>query len=218
MPSRESRLVLALLALAVAGHGVRLACGHGGPPGEMALDVQWRDTAALARQRARSLAAGRPLGPGETVDLNTATPEEIARLPRIGMSLAKRIREDRQKRGPFRDLHDLDRVPGIGPALLATIKDLIRFSGVAPSGSDASFRTFGGYGTPEGSAPRPPVDLNSATERDLQGLPGVGRTRARAILAYRREAGSFAAVSELARVPGISPSLAARLAPLVTVR
>jgi competence protein ComEA len=62
------------------------------------------------------------------------------------------------------------------------------------------------------------VDLNSATEKDLLALPGVGPARARAILAYRREAGSFAAVSELERVPGISRSLRARLEPLVTVR
>jgi competence ComEA-like helix-hairpin-helix protein len=136
------------------------------------------------------------------------------------MSLAKRIRDDRQERGPFKDLRDLDRVPGVGPGLLALIKDLTRFDGAGLPGNAASFRTFGGY-TAEGGvggAEVPLVDLNSATEKDLVALPGVGPARARAILAYRREAGSFAAVSELERVPGISRSLRARLEPLVTVR
>jgi competence protein ComEA len=219
MANRESRTILTLLALAVAGHGVRLACGRSDtPPGELGLDVRWQDTAALARHRDRAEKAGRPLAPGETIDLNSATAEEIARLPRIGMSLAKRIRDDRQERGPFKDLRDLDRVPGVGPGLLAVIKDLTRFDGAGFPGNAASFRTFGGYTVEGRGAEVPPVDLNSATEKDLLALPGVGPARARAILAYRREAGSFAAVSELERVPGISRSLRARLEPLVTVR
>jgi competence ComEA-like helix-hairpin-helix protein len=219
MAGRESRTILVLLALAVAGHGVRLACSRSDtPPGELGLDIRWQDTAAISRQRERAEKAGRSLASGETVDLNTASAEEIARLPRIGMSLAKRIRDDRQQRGPFKDLRDLDRVPGVGPGLLAVIKDLTRFDGAVTPGNAASFRTFGAYTTGESGPAAPLVDLNSATEKDLLGLPGVGPARARAILAYRREAGSFAAVSELERVPGISRSLRARLEPLVTVR
>jgi competence ComEA-like helix-hairpin-helix protein len=219
MPSRESRTILVLLALAVAGHGVRLACSRSDtPPGELALEVRWRDTAALARQRERSEKAGRPLAPGENVDHNNPTAQQIDQLPRIVMSLAKRISDERQERGPFKDLRDLDRVPGVGPGLLAVIKDLTRFDGATSPGNAASFRTFGGYTAPRGGEEAPPVDLNSATEKDLLALPGVGPARARAILAYRREAGSFAAVSELERVPGISRSLRARLEPLVTVR
>jgi competence ComEA-like helix-hairpin-helix protein len=219
MASRESKTILTLLALAVAGHGVRLACSRSDtPPGELGLDVRWRDTAALSRQRERAEKAGRPLSAGETLDMNSASAEEIARLPRIGMSLAKRIRDDRQQRGPFKDLGDLDRVPGVGPGLLAVIKDLTRFDGAGSPGNAASFRTFGAYTAAGSSAAVSPVDLNSATEKDLLELPGVGPARARAILAYRREAGAFAAVSELERVPGISRSLRARLEPLVTVR
>ncbi len=219
MPSREARTILALLALAVAGHGIRMACsGALDPPGELGLDVRWKDTTALVRQRERAEKAGRPLAPGETIDLNSAPAEEIARLPRVGMSLAKRILDDRQQRGPFKDLRDLDRVPGIGPALLAVLKDVTRFEGQVSPGSDASFRIFGGYTAGEGSLAAPPLDLNSATENDLLALPGVGPARAKAILAYRREQGSFAEVSDLERVPGISRALAARLAPLLTVR
>lgn len=219
MPSREARTILALLALAVAGHGLRLWCaGTVEAPGELGLDVRWKDTAALARQRDRAEKAGRPLAPGETIDLNSAPAEEIARLPRVGMSLAKRIQDDRQQRGPFKDLRDLDRVPGVGPGLLAVLKDLTRFEGPGSPGSDASFRIFGGYTAGDEGTAAPLLDLNSATEKDLLALPGVGSSRAQAILAYRREKGSFAEVSDLERVPGISRALAARLAPRVTVR
>ena len=63
-----------------------------------------------------------------------------------------------------------------------------------------------------------PLDLNSASEADLTALPGIGRVRALAILAYRRENGPFALVSDLERVPGFRRSLVARLSPLLQVR
>ncbi len=65
--------------------------------------------------------AGAPtlVGP---VDVNAATAEELASLPRIGPTLAARIVEDRRARGPFRTVDDLDRVPGLGPATIALIR------------------------------------------------------------------------------------------------
>ncbi len=223
--SREHRAVLFLLGLAVLAHVVGLVFGRpGAAPGALLAPASAgsRGEPDPAGHRDRSARAGRPLAPGEVVDLNSAPAEEIDRLPRIGMSLAKRIVEDRAARGPFRGLDDLDRVPGIGPALRRTLAGRVRFgevmrAGVVPEGG-ASRRISGAYS----SAPAPPrgvpVDLNSASEADLVALPGIGPVRARAILAYRREAGPFAAVSDLERVPGFSHNLAARLAPLLAVR
>jgi len=138
------------------------------------------------------------------------------------MSLAKRIVGDRIARGPFRGLADLDRVSGVGPALLGLLKDRVRFGAVGaepPPGTDAAnLRTPGAYAAGREQSADALVDLNFASEADLRALPGIGLARARAILAYRREAGPFAAVSELSRVPGFSRSLVARLAPYLTVR
>ncbi len=221
MSAREPRTVILLLTLAVLGHGARLLLGRSStPPGEVLATVSAEPDPAL--QRARAARAGRPLAQGEVVDLNSAPAEEIARLPRIGMSLAKRIVNDRIARGPFRGLADLDRVPGVGPSLLGLLKDRVQFGSVragTPPGTDAvNLRTSGAYAAgPE----RPGValaDLNLASEADLLALPGIGPARARAILAYRREAGPFAAVSDLSRVPGFSRSLVARLTPYLTVR
>jgi competence protein ComEA len=52
------------------------------------------------------------------VDINTATWPELAQLPDIGETLAKRIVESRDAQGPFRDHDDLRRVRGIGPKTL----------------------------------------------------------------------------------------------------
>jgi competence protein ComEA len=218
--SREPRAVLLLLALAVAGQAGRLVLGRRGePPGAILTSPPAGDP---ARHAARSRYLARPLRPGETIDLNTAPAEEIARLPRIGMSLAKRIVQDRTTRGAFRGLQELDRVPGVGPALLNRLSEWVAFGGtpvvsVLPEAA-ANPGIPGAYAAPGGAPADGPVDLNSASVADLEALPGIGKARARAILAYRRSHGSFAAVSDLGRVPGFGQWLVERLGPLVTVK
>jgi competence protein ComEA len=56
------------------------------------------------------------------------------------------------------------------------------------------------------SAPTASVDLNSATEEQLDGLPGVGPVTAAAIVAWRTANGSFTNVDQLAEVDGIGPA------------
>jgi competence ComEA-like helix-hairpin-helix protein len=221
--NREPRAVLLLLSLAVLGHCARrLLQPPAAPPGELFASSQ-SPPLDPAQQRARGERATRPLGPGERIDINSAPAEEIARLPRLGMSLAKRIVADRTARGPFRGLADLDRVPGVGPALLKTLSELLRFGAAGAVqgglGNDAANNRISGTyaGQPQG-LPAASVDLNSASEADLVALPGIGPARARAILAYRRENGPFAAVSDLGRVPGFSHSLVIRLTPFLVAR
>ena len=57
-----------------------------------------------------------------------------------------------------------------------------------------------------GTAPPASVDLNAATEEDLDGLPGVGPVTAAAIVAWRAANGAFTSVDQLADVDGIGPA------------
>lgn len=50
------------------------------------------------------------------------------------------------------------------------------------------------------------VDLNAATEAELQSVPGIGEGTARAILEYREEFGGFIIVDQLLLVDGVSTS------------
>ena len=220
--SKEPRAVLLLFGLAIAGHAGRLLLGApGAPPGELFAAPSAGDTDP-AGHRTRSTQLARPLSPHETIDINRASALEIARLPRIGISLAKRIVEDRTRRGPFRGPADLDRVPGVGLGLLAMLQGKVSYRGVGPEvptpPNDAKLSSAGAYARLPGLGTRGPIDLNSVSEAELVALPGIGPARARAILAYRRNKGSFAAVSDLGRVPGFGGSLVARLAPYLTVR
>ncbi|MFC4372480.1 helix-hairpin-helix domain-containing protein [Nocardia halotolerans] len=60
------------------------------------------------------------------------------------------------------------------------------------------------------------VDLNTATEAELDALPGVGPVTAKAILAWRATNGRFTEVTQLSEVDGIGPARLARLRDLVT--
>jgi len=68
------------------------------------------------------------------------------------------------------------------------------------------------------STPQLPLDLNAATESQLDQLPGVGPATAAAIVEYRNQHGRFRSVDELGEVRGIGPAKLESLRPKVRVR
>lgn len=67
------------------------------------------------------------------VDLNQAEWPELAQLPGLGDTLARRIVESRGLDGPFLDNDELTRVRGIGPKTLERIRPYLR---PLPGGAD----------------------------------------------------------------------------------
>ena len=59
------------------------------------------------------------------------------------------------------------------------------------------------------------VNLNTASSQELQLLPGVGESRASAIISLRKQRGGFTAVDELSDVRGIGDSMLEKLRPFV---
>ena len=89
----------------------------------------------------------------------------------------------------------------------------IYLSGLGPDGTDGeSLQSAGGASFARGR-----LNLNRATENELDGLPGVGPVLAKRIVAYRAEHGNFGSVSELQKVSGIGPSKFTELRNFVTV-
>jgi len=64
------------------------------------------------------------------------------------------------------------------------------------------------------SQPRVKVDLNTASQQELEALPGIGPVTAKAVMAAR----PFKNVNQLTNVTGITPTKLATLRPHVTVR
>ena len=76
----------------------------------------------------------------------------------------------------------------------------------------------GGGGSSSGAgAGSGPIDLNTASAAEFDGLPGVGPVLAGRIVAWRSQHGRFSRVEELGEVQGIGDKLLANLRPLVRV-
>ncbi|MGN6252166.1 MAG: helix-hairpin-helix domain-containing protein [Marmoricola sp.] len=76
----------------------------------------------------------------------------------------------------------------------------------------------GGTGTASAAgAGGPLLDLNAASQQDLEALPGVGPVTAQKILQWRTAHGAFSSLDELLEVDGIGPKTLADLAPHLTL-
>lgn len=208
----QERLALGVTALLLAAGGAARLAALEEPPAEWQQKAELAaDTAgeggvgplreaadsALARERIRAT----PLADGERIDPNTATVDEIDRLPRVGPALAARIVEWREAHGRFATLGDLDAVPGVGPALLENAAPHLAL----PPGPAGATRA------PRGRE-KPPLELNRATAEELDELPGIGPVIARRIVESRQREGRFRSLEDLDRVPGVGPALRAKIA------
>ncbi len=137
------------------------------------------------------------------VDIRIATKGELMQLKNIGAKRAEDIISYRES-NPFTSVYDLKQVKGIGD---------ITFNNLLPH-----LLVFGEADTPLSPSnpkseisstfqPKPdkdaPVNLNTATLRELMSLDGIGEIKAKAILEYRDSNGRFNTIDEVTKVKGI---------------
>ncbi|MBX7106400.1 MAG: ComEA family DNA-binding protein [Gemmataceae bacterium] len=164
------RLRTAQLALAfLLGVGVTFLVGQ-----------YWRG------RTARPLVSASPF----RIDLNHATPAELAQLPRVGPALAERLVDAR----PFESVESLKTVPGFGPATFDRVAPHVAVSETYPAKPKSVVA----------------IDPNTATLEQLQTLPGIGPKLAQRII-ETRAARPFISAADMRRVPGLGPKTVDRI-------
>lgn len=182
-------------------------------------------TAPMARAQAQKQPRTSAQTQTNPVDVNAADAKTLETLPGIGATLANKIIAGR----PYHSLADLGKVKGLGPSKLDAIKNDISFgpatsaaaamkrakaaaqseatsaNNVSSSGKETDART---PSTPTGRAagklaPGQMININKATAEELDALPGIGPTKAGAIIDYRTQHGDFKTIEDIENVKGI---------------
>jgi competence protein ComEA len=188
------------------------------PGGKKVLGAKWRALLVVAGAALVLFCiqgTAYPAAKADLVDINTATQAELEAVKGIGPVTAKKIIDNR----PYKSLTDLKKAglsakeikefkpsltakPAPAPAAPAT---------AAPPAKAVQPKTAAA--AKEAKAPAAPVDLNSADQKALEALPGVGPALAKRIMEGR----PFTSVDDLAKVKGLTKTKVAALKDKVTV-
>lgn len=158
-----------------------------------------------------AITAGIALAAG-SVDLNTASQKDLEALKGIGAATARKIIAAR----PYSSVAALSKA-GLSAKQIAALEPLVTVGGaaparVAPASAPASKTAPPVPAKPHEAAPVGPVDLNSASSKELEALKGVGPATAKKIIAGR----PYTSVAELSKA-GLSAKQIAELGPSVRV-
>jgi DNA uptake protein ComE-like DNA-binding protein len=147
---------------------------------------------------------------GTKVDVNSASEKDLETLPGVGAATAKKIIAGR----PYFSASDLSKA-GVSAATIKKITPLVTFGNAAPAAAPAksmASKPAASAKPAASSEPAAPVDLNTASEKDLETLPGVGAATAKKIVSGR----PYSSASDLSKA-GVSAATIKKITPLVTV-
>jgi len=146
--------------------------------------------------------------PPERLDINAASMADLVKVKGVGKKTAENILEYRDANGPFERMAQLQDVKGIGKA---TLKRFVCHFYVVKEGALPCDVATIVHGTG-------PLNLNTASAKELQSLPGIGKKKSQNIVEDRRANGLYHSVDDLQRIKGIGRGMVEKLTPLVVVR
>ncbi len=110
------------------------------------------------------------------LNVNTASAQDLQRLPGMNQNLAQNIIDYRTANGPFESIDDLSRISGIEKQRIDTLRQYLMVK----------------------------HDLNTVTAQELSKVPGIQQNLAQNIVRYREANGPFGSVDDLNRVSGMN--------------
>ncbi len=156
--------------------------------------------------------------PKALVDLNTASEQELEELKGVGPTTAKKIIAGR----PYKSVNDLAKA-GVPTKTIDAIKPFVSLSPkLTPAAPGKESSTTGPVAGPSakmsskdapGKGPVGLIDINTADQRTLESLPGVGPALAQEIIKSR----PYKSVNDLSNVKGIGKAKMEALRDKITV-
>ncbi len=181
---------------------------------------------AVVAIAALALSVGSVLAAGPLVDINTADQKALESLPGVGPATAKAIIQGR----PYKSVDDLANVKGVGKSKLEKIKPLVTIGGQpaaqapAAAGTAASKAATATQAAQKAPAeakkagkvamPAGPININTASKEQLDALPGIGKTKAQAIIDGR----PYQKPEDIMKVKGIKQKTYDKIKDLITVQ
>jgi len=132
---------------------------------------------------------------------------ELQLLKGIGSTKADAIVKYRESKGPFLQKEDIKNVSGIGDATYDKIKDRLKIS--------ESSKNIGN--NQEIHNEKHLININLASQSQLESIPGIGPVKAKSILEYRESNGLFQDLSDLILVKGIGEKTLENMKPMITI-
>lgn len=184
-------------------------------------------------QKTNAVAKATEAAAKSPVDVNSADAKTLETLPGIGPALASKIiagrpYHDLAELGKVKGLSQsklqtLKNDVTFGPAITAAKETASQQAAKTPKGTNAtqtaaskaspastsSAAAAGGAkkaqtgGAASKLAPGQKFNINTANAQELDRLPGIGPTRAQAIINYRTQNGSFKSIDDIQKVKGI---------------
>lgn len=146
--------------------------------------LTWADVEQIVTEVCKFTSAIKATKEIVKIDVNTASKEKLMQIPHVGPKLAAKIISIRSLR-LFSGLEDLkNRVRRIGERTINAFKEFVSFS---QDGANAE-NTL--------------VNINQASLKELQSLPGIGDSLAQYIVNYRAK-NRFTKIEDLKKVPKI---------------
>jgi competence protein ComEA len=177
-------------------------------------------------------------GPAAIININTADEKTLESLPGVGKATAKAIIEGR----PYKSVDDLKRVKGMSDKKIQALKGKISVGGAAASTTTAAAAktvtaadkkvtdtsaaasqkaasaeksvTEKSSKTAKKLARGQRININSASKEDLQALPGIGPSKAQAVIDGR----PYDKPEDIMKVKGIKQKTFDKLKDYITVR